>query len=188
MKPTKLLAETAVKWADEYELDYEITLENTVVLFQIPLETRAGEREIDLFVFDRNPGMSFLAIVAFNLARFPDTRIDRALDICDRLNRACMGKFVTAQEPDADDRMALYCVECPIVDGADYEVFKRTIENAISWIEAAYPALMLARYGDMSVDRAYDMWLGKEAAPDAPEEGGASIMTDEEIRRLMGED
>ena len=169
MKPTKLLAETAVKWAREYKLDYEITAESFVAVNRVVLDTRAGAIAVDLFTFDRNPAMEFLAVMSPNLIRFPDAQLDRVLDMCDRLNRTAMGKFITMRESDEEERMVVYCVECPITDGADYEVFKRTIEVAMSWIETAYPALTLALRGDMSADQAYDAWLEEAATPEEEE-------------------
>lgn len=187
--PTELLAQTAVKWAGENEMDCRIVMENTVALPQVPMDDPGGEVEVDLFVLDRNPSLPLLAVMAYDLVRFPDDEIDRALDMCDRLNRAGMGKFTTMKEYEDADPMIVYCIECPISDGAHAKVFAQTIEVGIKWLKAVYPVLLLVRWGEMSVDRAFNIWRGKEEPPDAPEtdEEDGSIMTDEDIRRLMGE-
>lgn len=191
MNPTKLLRETVVKWARENDHDSETVMENTVVLPKLPMETPGGVLELDLFILDRNPQWPFLAILAHDLVRFPEDQTDRALDMCDRLNRAGLGKFTTLKEPADADLMIVYAVECPISDGVYAAVFTQTIEAGINWLKAAYPALLLVRWGEMSVERAFNVWRGKEDITDilaeAEEDDDGSIMTDEDIRRLMGE-
>lgn len=188
MKPTKLLKETAVRWARKNKMDCKIVMENTVALPQVTMDDPGGEVEVDLFVLDRNPGLPLLAIMAYELVRFPDDEIDRALDMCDRLNRAGMGKFTTMKEYEDADPMIVYCIECPIAEGSHAKVFAQTIEVGIKWLKSVYPVLLLVRWGDMSVERAFNIWRGKEEAPQDVEEEDGSIMTDEDIRRLMGED
>ena len=189
MNPTKLLEDTVVKWARENDRRHETVMENTVVLPQISMDAPEGGWEVDLFVLDRNPQWPFLAVIAHDLVRFPDEETERALDMCDRLNRAGMGKFTTMKESGDADLMIVYCIECPISDGVYSAVFAQTIEGGISWLKAVYPLLLLVRWGEMSVDRAFNIWRGKEEVSDAPDEGeeDGSIMTDEDIRRLMGE-
>lgn len=190
VNPTKLLEETVIKWARENDHDSEVVMKNTVALPNLPMDTPGGVLELDLFILDRNPQWPFLAILAHDLVRFPDDQIDRALDMCDRLNRAGMGKFTTMKETEDADPMIVYAVECPISDGVYAAVFAQTIETAINWLKAAYPALLLVRWGDMSVERAFNVWRGKEDVDDIPfseDEEDGSIMTDEDIRRLMGE-
>ena len=189
VNPTKLIEETVIKWASENDWDCKVLMKDTVALPKVLMDSW----EVDLFVLDKNPSLPLLAIMAYGLVRFPDAQIDRALDMCDRLNRAGLGKFTTMKETDDADLLIVYCLECPISDGAHAAVFNQTIETGITWLKRVYPALMLTRWGNMSVDRAFNIWRGKEEFPeslleDREDEEDDSIMTDDDIRRLMGED
>lgn len=172
MTTTELLERTVVRMFEDDSVVFE-TLANDLV--QVTLPTEDALVQIQVLDHEIEPPMLTIRMVDF--VRFPEDARDYALTVCNALNRKGIGKFVLDEFGDMSFRL-----DFPTVDSAGPSEFRHAMILAVSWFSKIYPVVMKVRWADMTVDEALE---AAEAAEDEDDGEEETLMTDEDIRKLL---
>ena len=176
MATTKLIERAVLKHFDYQSVAYHVS-DNGSVWVALPVELGGGG--ITVQIADREAeGVDALGVLA-RITDFPQERMGEAAELCNRLNSLALGKFFFAKESVG------YALDWVVIDGSDPENVRMMLSVAAYAIEKFYPAIMLMRWGNVSVERALAELNRNEDSGGGSDPG---ILTDADIRRLLDAD
>lgn len=126
---------------------------------------------------------STIVIQALGFVKFPNERRESAIAMCVDLTRVFVGKFFVDNEGYVSSAL-----DCVMPDSAGPDEFRPAFEMAMTVFVTLRPVVMRVRWANETLEEALQAVERSES--ESEEDGGESgdsVMTPEQIARLMGD-
>ena len=163
---TELLERTVIQLFEDRSLSFDLRRDDLVRVV-MPLDDALVTFEI----LDHENGL--LTIRASDFVRFTKDQEKYALELCNVLNSKAFGKFLMDEYGDMS-----YNLDFPTTKSSGPEDFEPAFWISVASVDRFYTTIMTVRWANATIEQALERQGSGEP--------GAPIISDEQIRRLLG--
>ena len=165
---TELLERTAVQTFNDNNMTFDVARDDLV---RIVMPLTSGDVVGTFEILDHENGI--LTIRARDFVRFSEGQEGYANEMCNKLNAQAFGAFFIDEYRDVS-----YNLDFPTTENTGPDEFLAAFVTALASFDRFYPAIMTVRWANATIEQALERREGGEP--------GTPIISDEQIRRLLG--